>query len=99
MKQFKSDKEIKEKENELNQVVEEFSYLKESEGYKELVDNKMKFSKEELEREFKILAFDFNKSNNNKKKFSKEQKQYNFDNAEKQEPSNEKTNTAWDLLD
>lgn len=99
LKQFKSDKEIKEKENELNQVVEEFSYLKESEGYKELVDNKMKFSKEELEREFKILAFDFNKLNNNKKKFSKEQKQYNFDNTEKQEPSNEKTNTAWDLLD
>lgn len=58
LKEFKENFEKKQKEQEYDSVVEEFSELSKVEGFNAIVDKKFEFSLENLKKEFKALAYD-----------------------------------------
>lgn len=58
LKEFKENFEKKQKEQEYESVVEEFSELSKVEGFEAIVNKKFEFSLENLKKEFKALAYD-----------------------------------------
>jgi inhibitor of KinA sporulation pathway (predicted exonuclease) len=72
LKQYKIDKEFELKESTYNEMLEEYSELKDVEEYKNLIKDKFNYSLEELEVKLKVFAFDNNITINKKQKFSKQ---------------------------
>jgi hypothetical protein len=58
LKEFKANFEKKQKEQEYDSVLEEFSELSKVEGFNNIADKKFEFSLEDLKKEFKVLAYD-----------------------------------------
>ena len=97
LREFKSNVEKAEKEAEINEVIEQYSVLKDIEGYDKVIENKYDISKEELEKNLKVFAYDNDITINKKRKFTTTKKatQLPIDNGEESKhiPS------AWDILD
>lgn len=58
LKTFETEILTKQKEEEVNVVVEKFSELKEIEGFEEIINERMNLSREDLETKLKVFAFD-----------------------------------------
>lgn len=72
LKQYKADKELKFKEATYEELLEEYSELKNVEGYNDLIKDKLDYSLDELEVKLKVFAFDNNITINKKQKFIKQ---------------------------
>ena len=58
LKEFKTNFEKEQMEQQVEEVVEKFTELTEVEGYKDILEKKFELSLAELEKEFKVLAYD-----------------------------------------
>lgn len=58
LREFKTNFERKEKEDEVNEIIDTFSELKGVEGFDDLIDKKFEMETEDLINKLKILAFD-----------------------------------------
>ena len=73
LRTFKSNYEKEQMEIAQNEVFEKYSELAQVEGYSAIIENKDKYSIEELERELKILAYDNGIIIGKKKNFAKKE--------------------------
>ncbi|MBP3914748.1 hypothetical protein, partial [Clostridium sp.] len=73
LRTFKSNYEKEQMEIAQNEVFEKYSELAQVEGYSAIIENKNKYSIEELERELKILAYDNGIIIGKKKNFAKKE--------------------------
>lgn len=79
LRKFKAETLEKEKELEINSVLERFAELETVEGFEEIVKSKMEFEVDDLEKTLKILAFDNGiviGKKNSKKSFSTKEPQF-----------------------
>ena len=97
LRQFKLTKENEDKKAEIDTVLEEYSQLKDIDGYDEIVKDVYSSEKEQLITNLKVFAFDNGVVLNKKQKFTKKEEPKQLLNDNNNETKNIKS--VWNILD